>query len=95
MEDAHDFGQLSAAHPGHVEVGDDQIEPTLALADQLEGCLAVGGFQHLPPVRLEHPSGDPAHFFLVVYQQDDPALAAVGRPGRTGWIAGAHGITGL
>jgi hypothetical protein len=50
MEHAHDLGELPAAHPRHVEVGHDQIQPTLTLADQLEGCLAVAGLQYLPPV---------------------------------------------
>ena len=60
--------QLQAAHPGHIEVGDDEVE--LLALDHVQGLLAIGGGQ-AATADLFKGVGDHVHDgWIVIHDQD-------------------------
>src|SRR3954454_6468932 len=70
MEIAGPFGQLTAIHIGHDNVGEDQPDFTRMLLDIPECLAPISRGPGLIAERAYHPAGSRARRFLVINDQD-------------------------
>jgi hypothetical protein len=77
------LGHLPAAQPGHLDVGQEQVDGAGVLLPEADGLRPVGRLQDDVALAPEDHADEAPQGRLVVHQQD--GLAPV-RPGRAGAV---------
>jgi hypothetical protein len=86
------LGHLRAAHLGHDDVGDEQVDLAVVPGSASQRLVAVGGGEDVVSASGEYPLGDVAESFFVLHDQDGlaggSAFVGNGFPDRRGLLLG-------
>ena len=75
--------QLPAVHAGHYQIGQHQVNGALIGLADLQGFVAVLGFQDLIAALAENPGGHFPHSAIVLHQQDGFMTPEIGIVAQT------------
>ena len=87
-------GEVVAAHAGHDDVAEQQVDVVAAVVEQLQRLGSAAGRRHRVAGAGEDPLGDAAHGRVVLGDQDRLAAAGGGGAGRLRRLRGPSSVAG-